>query len=140
MYFDHQTPAFAPPSLSPSPSLPHHFTYTQTCMHTPHAHARAHTHTHTHTHRVEFSHLSSHLKSLSLSLSLSHTHTDFSHLSFHPHTHTLTAVFVASSEHAKNSVTRNSPYNPSPFPLVPHLPTTAQSLLAGNRHTPVHLC
>ena len=116
VYFDHQTPAFAllslPPPLSPIT-----------------LHTQRHARTHTHTHTV----VSSHLKSLSLSLSLAHTEIFSTFLLTPTHIGVLQSVSVESSEHAKNSMTRRSPYNPSPFPLFPHLPTTAQSLQAGNR-------
>ena len=114
------------PSLSPS--LPHHFTQTHT--HT--------VNTHTHTLTLSLKHTThsgiftpSHCKSLSvclsvcLSLSHTHTHREKIFLIFHlTHTRARTAVSVASSEHAKNSMTRNSPTStPSPFPLVPLQPT-----------------
>ena len=146
VYFDHPTPAFAPPPFPPP--LPSRSLYT-------HTHTHSHTFTHP-THRVEFSHPSSHLKSLSVSVSLSLTHT-------HTHTHTLSlslshslshthrGVFtpshpntraqlpVMSSEQAKNSMTRNSPYfNPSPFPRVPRFftptPPSPQLFRSPVRH------
>ena len=146
VYFDHPTPAFAPPPFPPP--LPSQSLYT-------------HTHTFTQpTHRVEFSHPSSHLKSLSvsvslsvsLSLSLTHTHTHTLSLSL-SHTHrevftpshpnTRAQLSVASSEQAKNSMTRNSPYfNPSPFPRaypassppLPPLPTLPPSCPPLHNH------
>ena len=119
VYFDHPTPAFAPPPFPPP--LPSRSLYTHTFTHP--------------THRVEFSHPSSHLKSVCLCLTHTHTHTHTHTLSLSlslTHTHTHRGVFapshpntraqlsVASSEQAKNSMTRNSPYfNPSPFPRYP---------------------
>ena len=129
LYFDHPAPAFAPPPFPP-PLL------SRIILHT---HTLAHTHTHTHTiHSVIFTPFFSPQDCLWLPLSLSlthkHTHTRAEKI-FHTFlfTHTHTAVSVASSEYANNSMTRNSPYfNPSPFPLVPLQPTTALSLQAGN--------
>ena len=107
-----------------------------------HVHTRSHTHTHTHTQWIQthtHTHTYTHTQwnfhtylliariCLSLSLSLFHTHTEkIFHAFLLTNTHACTAVSVASSEHAKNSMTRISPYfNPSPFPLVPLQPTTA---------------
>ena len=135
-----------PPSLSPSPSLPHQFTQTRTHSLT---HTRTHTHTHTHTEWIQthtHTQTQTHtewnfhtyllIARICLSVSLFHTHTQkIFHAFLLTNTHACTAVSVASSEHAKNSMTRISPYfNPSPFPLAPLQPTTAQSLVAGNRH------
>ena len=142
------------PPPSPPPLLSHInlHRHVHTGSHT-HTHTHTHIHTHTHTHRVNthththtHTHIHTHTQSgiftpifslqESVCLSLSHTHReDFSRL-FLTNTHACTAVSVASSEHARNSMTGISPYfNPSPFPLTPLQPTTAQSLQeAGNRH------
>ena len=117
VYVAHRTPAFAPlPFPLPASSL---YTLSRSLSHT---HTLTFKHT---THIGFFTTFFSHEDSLSLSRTHTlthththtHTHTDCSHLSSQPDTHPRWCI--ASTENAKNSLTRNSPhFSLSPFPLV----------------------